>query len=229
MNKARVLLVATSGAAHGYADGLRSSGFIATCATSMGEAVRQLVADPPDVVLAMSDAGAAVQLCEVLSAIGQQPLLLAGQGLPSAVATACLDEGADAIVTLPLPVRELAARIRAVQRRVAGQTPADAVRPIVAGDVVLDFNFRAVWRRGVLVDLSPTEFRLLQALIESNGRVVTNRELLTRVWSEEYVDDLHYVRLYVGYLRAKLEDDPAHPALILNQWGVGYRLATSPH
>lgn len=77
------------------------------------------------------------------------------------------------------------------------------------------------------MDVTPIEFSILSVLAEQPGRVVTTRELLTRVWGPAYADDVHYIRLYIGYLRAKLENDPRHPRVILNQWGVGYRLAVS--
>jgi two-component system KDP operon response regulator KdpE len=77
------------------------------------------------------------------------------------------------------------------------------------------------------VRLSPTEFKVLAVLAEHPGRVVTNGEILSRVWGPEFRDDIHYVRLYIGYLRQKLTPDPSQPALIVNQWGVGYRLVVS--
>src|SRR5207248_9882003 len=96
---------------------------------------------------------------------------------------------------------------------------------ITIGDLTMDPGTRSVRLRGKEISLSPTEYQVLALLAERPGQIMTNHELLTRVWSEEYTDDLHYVRLYIGYLRAKLERDPRHPELILTQWSVGYRLA----
>jgi two-component system KDP operon response regulator KdpE len=206
--------------------GLRDDGFALTYTTSLAETVRRVLATPPDVVLAMVDGTAgAPEQCEVLRALGDFPLIVAWRQAPPAVAAACLDRGADAAVALPLPPRELGARVRAVLRRAAEQAPPASRPRVTAGDLTIDLDARAVWWRGAQIELSPTEFQLLAVLAETPGRVVTNRELLTRVWGDEYADEVHYVRLYIGYLRTKLEADPRNPTLILNQWGVGYRLA----
>jgi two-component system KDP operon response regulator KdpE len=208
--------------------GLSDDGFELTHTSTLADAVRRVLSLPPDVVLTVVDgvAGAPEQ-CEVLRALGDFPLIVACHETSPAVAAACLDRGADAIITLPVPPRELAARVRAVLRRAAEQTP-DSARPrTTIGPLTVDLDARAVWLNGKEVELSPTEFQMLAVLAETPGRVVTNRELLTRVWGEEYADEVHYVRLYIGYLRSKLEADPRNPTLILNQWGVGYRLTSA--
>ena len=81
-----------------------------------------------------------------------------------------------------------------------------------------------VRRRGRVVPLTPTEFRILRVLAERPGAVCTNRMVLEQVWGEEFADCTHYLRLYIGYLRKKLEEDPRHPRLLVTEWGVGYRL-----
>ena len=220
------LLVAASGPVdHSYTAALHASGFAVTYAGSLAEAVRHMVADAPDGVLALVDDAGAAQLTEVLRAIADIPLMVAGHDLSPAVAATCLDLGADATATLPLPAPELGARLRAVLRRGSAGSAVDAGWQISAGDLVIDTDMRQVQWRGGRVELTHTEFQILSVLAAKPGRVVTNRELLTRVWGEEYADDVHYVRLYIGYLRNKLEDDPRQPQTILNQWGVGYRLA----
>lgn len=178
-------------------------------------------------MLVTSDPAAAEQ-CAVIRALGGIPLLVAGSSLSADSAAACLDAGADAVVGLPLSDAELDAHIQAVLRRSEIQDGAAPVRQIRAGSLTIDTDTHTVWQGEKEVNLSPTEFNLLAALAESPGSVVSNEELLTRVWGPEYADDVHYVRLYIGYLRAKLEADPRHPTLIVNQWGVGYRLATTP-
>lgn len=222
----RLLVTAPPAADLPQADGLRKHGFALTYASSLADTVRSVLTTKPDAVLAiLDDAVGAPGQCEVLRALGDFPLIVTSPDLPPDVATACLDRGADAAVTLP-PADELGARVRAVLRRAAVQQPAEARQRITAGDLAIDLEARLVWRRGAQVDLTPTEFQLLAVLAENPGRVVTNRELLTRVWGEEYADDVHYVRLYIGYLRTKLEDDPRQPRRIVTAWGVGYRLAT---
>jgi two-component system KDP operon response regulator KdpE len=203
---------------------LERGGFELSYAGSLGDAVRRVVSDHPDAVLALAPPAEAAAICEVFPALASQPVIIAGSELPAGVAAECLDRGADAVFSLPMPAKELLARMESVCRRAASRNLNPTTARIKMGDLSLDGWTRSVRLRGKQIDLSPTEFHVLALLAERPGRVVTNRELLTRVWSEEYADDVHYVRLYIGYLRAKLEKDPRHPELILTQWGVGYRL-----
>jgi two-component system KDP operon response regulator KdpE len=131
--------------------------------------------------------------------------------------------GADDYVTKPFGQRELAARIGAVLRR--AEQPAHLPKTALTVDdyLLLDFDRNEVWAGGRQVSLSPTEYRLLYHLASNPGRVMTFESLLTRVWGWEYRDEDHYVRLYVSYLRQKLEPDPAHPRYILTEKGLGYR------
>ncbi len=134
-----------------------------------------------------------------------------------------LDLGADDYVTKPFSPRELASRIRAVLRRTS-QTE-DQVPDVVEvdDDLKIDFSRREVWVRGKLVKLRPTEYRLLYHLVKNAGWILTHEQLLTKVWGPEYRDDSHLLRLYITYLRKKIEPDPAHPKYILTERGVGYR------
>lgn len=220
-----LLVVCRTAIEPAYTAAIEAAGFVPAFAGSLGEAVRMAVARPPEAVLALADAAAAGDLCEVLRALGPHPLVIAAPDLPPDAAAACLDQGADAVITMLVPAAELAVRLRAAWLRAADQASRVTHRRIGVRDVVIDLGARTVHRRGEPIDLSPTEFHVLALLAERPGQVVTNRELLTRVWGEECADDVHYVRLYIGYLRAKLEDDPRRPRLILTQWGVGYRLA----
>jgi two-component system KDP operon response regulator KdpE len=94
-------------------------------------------------------------------------------------------------------------------------------------DLQIDLSNRVVTVRGQDVHLTPTEFNLLARLVRSAGRVVTHRQLLSDVWGAEFTDHTHYLRLYMGQLRAKIETDPAEPRHLLTETGVGYRLASS--
>lgn len=135
-----------------------------------------------------------------------------------------LELGADDYITKPFSPRELSSRIRAVLRRAesATTTPERAILKI-DDRLSVDFNRRAVIVNGELIKLRPTEFRLLYHLIENAGWTVTHEQILAKVWGYEYRDETHYVRLYVNYLREKIEEDPAHPKYILTERGVGYR------
>ena len=135
-----------------------------------------------------------------------------------------LDAGADDYLVKPFSVGELLARIRVALRH-RGTTLAAAITEHTLDDLHVDLTTRLVQRAGVTVHLTPTEFNLLARLVRSAGRVVTHRQLLTDVWGPEYTEHTHYLRLYMGQLRAKIERNPAEPRHLLTETGVGYRLA----
>lgn len=132
-----------------------------------------------------------------------------------------LDLGADDYVGKPFSPSELVSRARAVLRRV--QTPRDNRLVVVDDDLQLDFAQREVIRGGARVKLRPTEWRLLYHLVKHAGWLQTHAVILSHVWGPEYVDQDNYVRLYITYLRQKIEPDPAHPRYILTERGMGYR------
>ena len=133
-----------------------------------------------------------------------------------------LDVGADDYLTKPFGVGELRARARALLRRKSRSGEA-ASPQIEFGEVEVDLSRRVVTRRGEIVHLTPIEDRLLCVLVGNAGKVMTQRHLLREVWGTSSIENNHYVRVYVGHLRQKLEDDPAQPKHILTETGVGYR------
>ncbi|GER84682.1 MAG: response regulator transcription factor [Thermogemmatispora sp.] len=134
-----------------------------------------------------------------------------------------LDLGADDYIAKPFSPRELLSRIRALLRRAFMPPPARKTEIVVDKDLKIDFARREVIVRGQKVTLRPTEYRLLYHLVNNAGRLLTHETLLSKVWGREYRDEAHYLRLYITYLRQKIEKDPAHPQYILTERGVGYR------
>ncbi|MBN1428594.1 MAG: response regulator transcription factor [Anaerolineae bacterium] len=134
-----------------------------------------------------------------------------------------LELGADDYVTKPFGARELVSRVKAVLRRL--QSTAEHGLAILKIDdrLSIDFNQREVIVQGQPIKLRPTEYRLLYHLIENVGWTVPHEQLLAKVWGYEYRDETHYVRLYVNYLREKIEEDPTKPKYILTERGIGYR------
>jgi DNA-binding response OmpR family regulator len=152
-----------------------------------------------------------------------------GQVIPVLVLTARADEvdtvvgldaGADDYVTKPFGVDELLARLRAVLRRRAPE----AGPVIEVGGLLIDVPQRLVTRAGERVKLTPHEFDLLRVLAQNRGKLLTHRMLLREVWGPAYGDEAHYLHVYVSHLRAKIEDDPSRPRLLVTEPGAGYRL-----
>ena len=134
-----------------------------------------------------------------------------------------LDAGADDYLTKPFGVGELLARVRAASRRRHGAAT-EGGSLFEFGDVTIDLGLRTVHKRGEPVHLTPIEYRLLNLLIANVGKVLTHRQILREVWGPSHAEDGHYVRVYMGHLRQKLEDEPAQPKHILTETAVGYRL-----
>jgi two-component system, OmpR family, KDP operon response regulator KdpE len=137
-----------------------------------------------------------------------------------------LDLGADDYLTKPFGVAELLARVRVASRHRSSkeQTPAR----FDFGEISLDMNLRTVMRSGVQVHLTPIEYRLLCLLATNEGKVLTHRQLLTEIWGPNRAKEGHYLRVYMGHLRQKLEQNPARPHHILTEPAVGYRLVRIP-
>jgi two-component system, OmpR family, KDP operon response regulator KdpE len=136
-----------------------------------------------------------------------------------------LDAGADDYLTKPFGVGELLARVRATSRR---QLAADRSNPVFKfGEVEVNLSARTVRKAGAAIHLTPIEYRLLVLLATNEGKVLTHRQLLSEVWGPSHAADGHYLRVYMGHLREKLEDEPARPRHILTETAVGYRLVQS--
>jgi two-component system KDP operon response regulator KdpE len=170
----------------------------------------------------------ALEMIRVLRAATDIPLVVVGDGA-AGMAVRALDMGADDYLEKPLDCVEVVARLRATIRRYHRQTELHQDNKIIrTGSLVINRDSQQVTKAGVTVPLTRTEYRLLDALAMRAAQVAPHRYLLSTVWGEEYVDDTHYLRVYIGYLRMKLEDNPARPQYLVNEWGTGYRLAVLP-
>lgn len=158
------------------------------------------------------------------------PIIVLSARTDEADKVSALDAGADDYLTKPFGTGELLARVRANLRRPRAATgnglTVDGVEPAFHfGDVEVDRSARLVRKGGVEVHLTPTEYRMLSVLVANSGRVITQKQLLREVWGPMRSDQSHYLRIYMGHLRQKLEADPAQPRHLLTESGVGYRLA----
>lgn len=136
-----------------------------------------------------------------------------------------LDAGADDYLTKPFSIGELAARIRVSLRHAQQLVANSAATQFCVGDLSVDLSARRVHIGSKEIHLTPIEYRLLSVLIHQVGKVQTHRQLLLQVWGPAYVEHAHYVRIYMGQLRQKIEADPTHPRYLLTETGIGYRLA----
>jgi two-component system KDP operon response regulator KdpE len=204
---------------------LESEGWMVHESDTMKQGLVEAGTRKPDIVivdLGLPD-GDGVDLIRDLRNWSGVPVIVLSARTDESDKVKALDAGADDYLTKPFGVAELLARVRATVRRRA--QPAGSEKPAITfGDIEVDLVARSVKRRGELVHLTPIEYRLLALLIANAGRVLTHRQILRDVWGPSHVESPHYVRVYMGHLREKLEDDPAQPKHLITETAVGYRL-----
>ena len=163
---------------------------------------------------------------EVISAIrawSPMPIIVLSARNEEAQKIAALDAGADDFVTKPFGVGELGARLRVALRHAGGSAQVQG-QPLKLGEIEIDLEKREVRAAGREIHLTPIEFRLLGVLARHAGRVLTHRQLLREVWGPTYIEQSHYLRIYMKQLRDKLEPEPSRPRFFITETGVGYRL-----
>jgi two-component system, OmpR family, KDP operon response regulator KdpE len=207
---------------------LEAEGWSVVEAETMRQGLADAGARKPDLIildLGLPD-GDGMEFLQELRSWSKVPVIVLSARVGEQDKIEALDGGADDYLTKPFGVGELLARVRAASRRHQnGGADSDAVFEF--GDVRVDLSRRTVEKRGTLVHLTPTEYRLLTLLIANAGKVLTHRQILREVWGPSHSEDGHYVRVYMGHLRQKLEDEPAQPKHILTETAVGYRLVQS--
>jgi two-component system, OmpR family, KDP operon response regulator KdpE len=200
--------------------GLRAAGHEVLIAADGRTALQAAQEDRPDVVvldLGLPDLSG-IDVLRRLRAWSTMPVVVLSARAESIEKVEALDLGADDYVTKPFGMEELLARIRAAARRAGSDVPV-----LAAGDLVIDLPARRVTRHGEVVRLTPTEWGLLEQLVRTPGRLVSQRDLLHEVWGPAYDNETNYLRVYVGALRKKLEEDPSAPRHLITEPGMGYR------
>jgi two-component system KDP operon response regulator KdpE len=223
-HKPRILVVDDEPQIHRFlGPALDAAGYEPVRADTAAEGLREIARKAPDVVvldLGLPDLDGKEALTKA-RAFYKGPIIILSARDRETEKIDALDLGADDYVEKPFGVGELLARIRAALRHKLQDGGAEPV--VTVGDLTVDLIKRLVTRAGSPIRLSPREYDLLAQLVSGAGKVVTHRQLLTAVWGPAHEQDVQYLRVFVGQLRQKIEPDPAQPALILTEPGVGYR------
>lgn len=189
------------------------------------EGLQALYNERPDIVLldiAMPKMDG-WEVCRRIRELSDVPIVILTARVQEDERVRGLRLGADDYVVKPFSLKELEARLEAVLRRAQVAKPIKEGIIFANGELVIDADRMTVTRQGKELDLTPTELRLLILLAENEGRVLTHRQILEKIWGSEYGDEVDYVKLFIYRLRRKLEVDPEHPRYILSERGIGYR------
>jgi two-component system KDP operon response regulator KdpE len=223
-HKPRILVIDDEPQIHRFlGPALEASGYEHVRADTAAEGLREMARKAPDAVvldLGLPDLDGKAALTKA-RAFYKGPIIILSARDRETEKIDALDLGADDYVEKPFGIGEFLARLRAALRH---RLQADGGPTVVTvGDLTVDLVKRLVTRAGVAIRLSPREYDLLAQLVGGGGKVVTHRQLLTAVWGPAHEQDIQYLRVFIGQLRQKIEPDPASPALLLTEPGVGYR------
>jgi two-component system KDP operon response regulator KdpE len=222
-HKPRILVIDDEPQIHRFlGPALDASGYEHVRADTAAEGLREIARKAPDAVildLGLPDLDGKEALGRA-RAFYKGPIIILSARDRETEKIDALDLGADDYVEKPFGVGEFLARLRAALRH---KLQEEGPTIVTVGDLTVDLNKRLVTRAGAPIRLSPREYDLLAQLVQGAGKVVTHRQLLTAVWGPAHDEDVQYLRVFVGQLRQKIEPDPATPALLLTEPGVGYR------
>ncbi len=206
-------------------DALVGANFTLLTASTLRDGLRLMVEDKPDAVildLGLPD-GDGLTFVQTVRTWSPLPILILSARADEHEKIKVLDAGADDYLTKPFSIGELLARIRALMRRSASEAGQEDDPVVHFSNIIVNRGLRTVMRSGELVHLTAIEYQLLCFFLAHKGRVLTHRQLLQAVWGGTSSEHTHYLRVYVGHLRKKLEVDPAQPKYFMTETGLGYR------
>jgi two-component system, OmpR family, KDP operon response regulator KdpE len=209
---------------------LQNAGYEVLLAENGPSGFRSLYTGRPDLILLALSLPEmdGWEVCHRIRDMSNVPVIMLINGNQTADILKAFNLGVDDFVIKPSNFPEIIARVGAVLRRRTSMTMKRDEKPSIFRhpEIEVDWRSHEVYIRGKPVKLSPIEFRLLTCLIENRGWLVTHEELLRKVWGPDYISDKSFVKLYIRYLRQKIERDPSRPQLIITERGIGYRFST---
>jgi DNA-binding response OmpR family regulator len=206
---------------------LHNAGYEVFTAVDGVEGMRRVYTSRPDIVVLDANIPKmdGWEVCRRIRDMSDIPVLMVTVNGHNADRLKGFNLGADDYLTKPVDFRELVARVQAILRRTRLVTVENKPVTFNNGDIEIDWGSRQVWVRGERVKLSPTEFKIMSCLIKNRGWIVTHEQLLEKAWGPNYIGDKSFVKLYIRYLRQKIEQNPHKPQIILTERGVGYYFA----
>jgi len=206
---------------------LQNSGYEVITAGDGAEGMRRVYSSRPDLVLLDANIPKmdGWEVCRRIRDMSDIPVLMVTVNSQKSDRLKGFTLGADDYITKPVDFHELIARIQAVLRRSGLAKNEDKHSTFNNGDIEIDWGSRQVWVRGKRIKLSPTEFKIISCLIKNRGWIVTHEQLLEKAWGPNYIGDKSFVKLYIRYIRQKIEENPHKPQIIMTERGVGYYFA----
>ncbi len=206
---------------------LENAGYEVLTAEDGVEGIRRVYSSRPNLVLLDANVPKmdGWEVCRRIRDMSEIPVLMLTVCNEKTDRLKGFDLGADDYITKPVDFPELVARVQAILRRSDSVPEDDGPSVFHGGEIEVEWRSRQVWVRGKRVKLSPIEYKILACLIKNRGWIVTHEQLLEKAWGPNYIGDKSFVKLYIRYLRQKIEENPHTPRLILTERGVGYYFA----